>query len=361
MGLLRESSNRDNRSTIVTVGFSLVFLLVHTLVFPRDLGTELFLTAVQTVNLTDEVSEPLTAGGSYFQLAGREGYWDADAKLLLSRPKHAQAVSSGESLAWYDGTADSTVVEGLSGTLFRVDRQKYPFWTHGRLFFMDENRMALTAVDPNGQFLWRKQFSSLISSVDAVADRTAVGTLDGKVQVFDDQGLSSGSFLPGGSRLPVVFNLSLSDDGKSLLVLAGVDPKRLLVLSRGASDYRPVFHAPLDENKPWPTWLGFLDSGRTAYYEAQNALALLDLRDTQREVRIPVAGDLQQVEYLESLDLVLLVSGSDTDHRMQLHARDGRLVFRSDFQAADFLVSTQGGRLILAADQSLITLEMREE
>jgi hypothetical protein len=155
------------------------------------------------------------------------------------------------------------------------------------LFALDENRLALTALGAAGQTLWTKHFSSLISAVDANSEHTVVGTLDGKVQVFDLKGNSTGPFVPGGSRVPVIFNVAISRDGQRLLVLAGIDPKRFLLLEKGGGDFRPVFHKSLTENKPWPTWLGFLDEGQLSFHEVEEAVIINQISNGAQESLLP--------------------------------------------------------------------------
>jgi WD40 repeat protein len=252
-------------------------------------------------------------------------------------------------------------VEGLSGPLFSIKGVKYPYWAGGHLFGMDEDRLAVTAYGTSGQSLWTKHFSNLVSAMDSNGVLTAVGTLDGRVQVFDSRGNSSGPFVPGGSRLPVIYNVALSPDGTRLLVLAGVDPKRFLILEKGGADFRPVFHKPLAENKPWPTWLGFVDAGSQSYHETESSLVLTSATNTSQVSELPFSGTLEAVHFLPDRKLVLLLSVRGTQQTLQIDSLDGHTVLKVGFAAKDVLVVPSADHLMLAIDQSLVGLHLRYE
>ncbi len=359
MGLLRESSARENSAVLITVVLSVVFVFLYSLAFPRTLGKELFFVTGTAVPLPDDLNQPLKSGGSFFSLGDHQGYWGEDGALLQSIPLKPQMVTDGQRFAWYDATGDQIVVESAKGVLFQVKGQKYPYWSGGRLFALDENRLVLTSLGSEGQTLWTKHFSSLISAVDANSELTAVGTLDGKVQVFDLKGKSAGPFVPGGSRVPVVYNVSLSRDGKHLLVLAGIDPKRFILLEKGGSDFRPVFHKSLTENKPWPTWLGFLDDGQLSFHEVEEAVVINQVPNSSQESSLPFKGQLEDLHFLSSKKLILLLTNEREKQSLVVDSLEGKAVLKVTFMAKEVSLRTSGETFLLGLDQSLLTMRLR--
>jgi hypothetical protein len=358
MGLLRESTARENSAVFITVILSVVFVFLYSLAFPRTLGKELFFVAGTAVPLSDDLNQPLKPGGSFFRLGEHQGYWSEDGTLLQSLPLKPQMVTDGQRFAWYDSVGEQIVVEGIKGVLFQVKDQKYPYWSGGRLFALDENRLALTALGAAGQTLWTKHFSSLISAVDANSEHTVVGTLDGKVQVFDLKGNSAGPFVPGGSRVPVIFNVAISRDGQRLLVLAGIDPKRFLLLEKGGGDFRPVFHKSLTENKPWPTWLGFLDEGQLSFHEVEEAVIINQISNGAQESLLPFKGHLEDLHFLSAKKLILLLTNDKDKQSLVVDSLEGRPVLKVTFLAREVLLRTSGDTFLLGVDQSLLTMKL---
>lgn len=359
MGLLRESSSRERRFFLLYLSIAVFFVVFYLVLFPRPLPAELTLVPAKATPLTEVTSSKLSPQGSFFTLGNWEGYWGADGNLERAEPRRPQASASGDFLTWYDAAHNQTVVEGRQGVQFTVAGEAYPFWSQDRLFALDENRLGLKAFNDQGRPLWTKHFSSLITAVDSSKNLTVVGTLDGKVEVFNNKGESAGGFQPGGSRLPVIYNVAIAPQEKSILVLAGVDPKRFLVLERGGSDFRPVFHKALKETRPWPTPLGFLGAGNVSYYETDRGLAFLDPRSPDHEVVLPVSGSPLAVETLPGGKLVAFVQNEGTRSTLRVASTTGSSLLTLPFASGDLLLKRQGNSLFLGVDQTLLRLEVR--
>ena len=358
MGLLRESSSRDNQAVLFYTLMAVLFVLFYLLLFPRPLPAEFTLVPSQAFPLGESKADRLTSGGSFFVLGNWEGYWNAQGQLERVSARRPQATASGERMAWYDSTKGQVAVEGPQGLLFTIPGEQFPVWASQRLFTVDENRLGLKAYTANGHLQWAKHFSSILTAFDTSTNLTVVGTLDGKVQVFGSLGNSIGGFQPGGSRLSVIYNVAVAPHDKAILVLAGIDPKRFLVLERGGSEFRPVFHKALKENRPWPTPLGFLNDGSLAYYETEKGLAFLDPKSPEHEVVVQVTGSPVLLETLPVAGLVAFVQRDGDRSVLRVASPEGVSVLTLPFLARDLLLKRQGDSLFLGTDQTLLRLEV---
>lgn len=338
---------------------AVLFVVLYLLLFPRTLPPEFTLVPVQATVLSDQRSDRLTPGGSFFLLGGREGYWSPQGIVERVEPKRPQAMVWKDRLAWYDASQSRLVVESPEGVQFTLAGEQFPYWVNGRLLTLDENRMSLTRFDERGKVLWTKRFSSLITSLDATATLTSVGTLDGRLQLFGTDGRDAGLFQPGGSRLPVVYNVALAPQGGSVLVLAGVDPKRFLILEKGGSEFRPVFHKPLKESRPWPTPLGFLAEGSLAYYQTDLGLALIHPRSPEQEIVIPTRGEPFLVQGLSDARLFVFVQESAGTADLRVASVEGASLLTLPMKYQDLFVQLSGNTMYLGMDQTLLRLEIR--
>lgn len=359
MGLLRESSSRDKQFAFLYTVLAVVFVLLYLVLFPRPLPPEFTLVPAQAVPLTETKAEHLTPGGSFFVFGGWEGYWNPQGQLESAAPKRPQATAWGDRIAWYDASKAQVVVEGPQGPQFSIPGEQFPAWAGDRLFTIDENRLGLKAYGKDGRLQWAKHFASLITAFDTSNNLTVVGTLDGRIQIFGANGSPSGGFQPGGSRLPVVYNVAVAPRDGAILVLAGVDPKRFLVLERGGSEFRPVFHKPLKESHPWPTPLGFLNHGRLAYYQNEKGLAFLDPKNPDHEVVAPVQGNPVLVDNVPGTDLVTFVQKDGDRAALRVSSPQGASVMTLPFTSQDLLLDSQGSSLFVGVDQTLLRLEVK--
>jgi hypothetical protein len=143
----------------------------------------------------------------------------------------------------------------------------------------------------------------------------------------------------------------------AILVLAGVEPKRFLVLERGGSEFRPVYHKPLKENRPWPTPLGFLGPS-LAYYETDSGLAFLDPRNPHSEVSVAVEGTPLMLESLPQQTLAL-VEKRMTGSTLRVSTPTGASLLALPFTSSDLLVQRQSDVLMVGVDQTLLRFRVR--
>ena len=338
---------------------AILFVVLYLVLFPRPLPAEFTLVPSQALPLAEAKAERLSPGGSFFVLGGWEGYWNSQGELEKVTARRNQSTAWGDKLAWYDAAKGQLVVEGPQGVLFTIPGEQYPVWSAGRLFTVDENRLGLKAYNAEGRPQWAKHFASLVTAFDTSTNLTVVGTLDGKVQIFGPTGTPSGGFQPGGSRLSVIYNVAVAPRDGAILVLAGLDPKRFLVLERGGSEFRPVFHKALKENHPWPTPLGFLDGGKLAYYQTEKGLAFLDPKQPDHEVVSPVKGSPLLLQALPGTDLVSFIEREGERSALRVVSPQGTSLLTLPFSARDLLLQRQGQSLFLGADQTLLRLEVR--
>jgi hypothetical protein len=130
-------------------------------------------------------------------------------------------------------------------------------------------------------------------------------------------------------------------------------------LERGGADFRPVYHKPLKENHPWPTPVGFLNGGSTAYYQNDRGLASVDPRNPDREVVVPTQGTPEVVESLPGSKLVAFLQREGDKPALRIAAPTGASVLTLPFSAQDLLLQRQGNALLLGVDQTILRLEVR--
>ena len=130
-------------------------------------------------------------------------------------------------------------------------------------------------------------------------------------------------------------------------------------MEKGGTDFRPVFHKPLTESKPWPTWLGFLDDGLMSFHEVEDAVVIDQGSSGTRENSLRFTGQLEDLHYLPALRLVLLLSQDQGSQTLVADSLEGRPVLRILFQAKDVLFRAGTETFILGVDQSLLSLRLR--
>ncbi len=111
-----------------------------------------------------------------------------------------------------------------------------------RLLVVKTDLSGIQELAPTGDILWSRDFPAPVTSASAEADLTAAGLLNGSLMVLDRQGAVVLDARPGPSRIRVIYGVSLSQDGRLLAAVSGIDPQRITIWRRSDSGFG-VFEA----------------------------------------------------------------------------------------------------------------------
>ncbi len=350
------SSSREKNKNALWLILILLCILIYLLVFPRALGKDSFLVPLKAVSMTSLPPDSQTSYERLILVGQNVVGLTKEGEPVFFRPARTLEAVSGVNDAWYDETSDQTMVTSASGPLFHLSGKQYPYWLGQRFYTFNNDRLGVTEYDLKGNKLWSKDRTSIITALAAGPTLTVVGSLDGRISVYDKTGTTRGSFNPGGSQYPVIYNTAISSDEKHILLLSGMLPKRFLVLERGSNEFHPIFHQELSDQKPYPTPLGFLGGDRWAYFVSQQDFHLLNLK-SDHEAVMPLQGQLKSLIYDNSMGLMTSVTGGGTASILHVWSTSGRALLFSPFQAQHALLFQEGNRIILVADQFVLIMK----
>lgn len=297
-------------AAVIVIG--LVLALAHLFLFPRETRPTGSWRAESAVELTVARPDfPLNPAGEFFQYGSSLGYIDPEGGVPLWQ--QTSGVLSGNS-------ALALTFDPALGTGWIFDRNGIsetsaafvPFVRHSYLFALEENQLGFSMVDRQGKRLWSRSRAAMMTAVEAGQGVIAAGDLSGVVELYDASGSILTRYQPGGSRLEVIYQLAVSPDGSQVLVVSGMEPKRLVVLEKGTQEYIPIEHETMEDARRFPGELRFLSTGLFAFTDQDGDR--LQIRRVRSGWRIlhPIQGNIAYLGYdgkEEVFDLVTFFQG----------------------------------------------------
>lgn len=353
------SSPREKSFSFAKLSFLIILLLAYSIFFPRAIGHETFVKPVAVTPLTLKESGP--TGAFLFRLGDRFGWANEQGELVFGTALVDDLALSDTKYSFYDPKGNALIVMKGEQRLFTLPDRRYSHWSADRLFLMDENRLGAGEVSPAGKILWERTFSSLVTSMSAGKNLAAFGLTSGQLHVLDQDGTLRHSFAPGGSRIPVIYNTSVSPDDRQIALLSGIDPKRFILLERGEKEFRPVHHQNVQDESRFSTPLGFLAEGAYVYFCDGQGLSILNTKDFRKKT-LAFSGTLDFIHYEPSNDLVTMVTTTPQGSgQMAILSMDGALLSRAKFPSREVFFKIIGDKLFLGMDGNLLVLEKKEE
>lgn len=329
-------------------------LVAYTLLFPKDLGRDLYFKPLGVSTLEESSGSTSGAQSSFFILGSRFGSFNQEGKVDFSAPLLPEMSVTDKFYSWHDAAAGGVKIQGLGSSTGWIPQRTYSYWIDDRLFILDENRMGIAEHLPDGTFRWKKEYGTFITGVDAGLNLTLVGLADGRVEAYDKAGRTKLEYTPGGSRIPVVFNLALSQGESHMAIVSGLDPKRFVLLSKSRDEYRPVFHRVLSDTARTASAVGFLGQGEWAYFADQEKLILVNTQSFE-ERTVSASGSLDSSWRVEKPNLIALLSTKNNRTTLEYLTDRGKRAAGFSVPGLGNFIVEKGGKLFLGSEGRMLT------
>ena len=297
--ILWDIVDRKNKQRFITLG--LAFVLLYFFIAPRPIPKETVLLPVQFNSLestiTKEYETDFEAALIPFNQNNHVGYINYDGIVVTNQVQKGYVSLSQEYWADYEPVPDTIEIKDPYNNIVLSikDLQGYPFFLDKRIFIVGPELQSLQEINPDGSVAWTYSFAAPITTFDAAAGLIAAGSLDGTVELLDDQGRQIFSFIPGGSRLSIITGCALSQDGSKLAITSGIDQQRFLFLERlnntSTVEYKVVYHEFLSEGLRKAMYVEFVDNDGSVIFEREGGLGVYNMT-LRRTINIPLEGDI---------------------------------------------------------------------
>ena len=332
------------------VFFCAVLLLVNFFLFPRISGRELILRPKAVVEF-----ERLSIGDGppviSIQAANSVLFLDEDSRPVYYQEGQFMAVGRD----WW------AVVVGLGVEIYEPDGRlrsripiiAKPYARNDQLFLYNADNGLLHKIDPtNGVVLWRREFLSFLTALDAQGERSLVGLLDGRCLIVEDSGDILLEYRPGGSRVEAIYGGALSSDGKKLALVAGLDPQRLILLSERRNGFAPINSYETEREIRRYVKVDFLYDDALAVYESDDHVILADVgKDEIRRLEVPgVSRDWSVVGDTGTMAMYGMTSDGGV---LKIFTHHDLTLFEGRLSAGTLAMEAKGDDIFLIGEKSL--------
>ena len=321
--------NRDSRKVYGLILITILFI-VYLFFAAEPLDNEFILNAAW-INNTNPVSFKNNPGEKMipFKLGNTFGYVYEGGNLALSmelsqsgnavanqsQNVKATNVTLSESAysIWSVDQKQVNVISPDGSIIFKSDKSGLPFFSDDRRFLVFQGMDSIGEFCDDGTLAWTYRYPSVITAFDSTKDYAVAGLLDGSVEVVDNNGKMVFSFETGGSRIPVIYGLSISENGKLIALLCGHDKQRFIMLEKRRENFRIAHHKYLDSEYRFPVTIRFSEDGKYVFFPQPGKVVVFD---TTRETYGSFKIDSTDFDiFTESTQKFIIISALVSDGR----------------------------------------------
>ena len=333
----------------------LVLLAVYLLGFPRGTGQELqllpqWVSDVSRVAAAGDNAQAMgpqqRADARAFRLGDRFGYLDRDGTLLLSEAVLYDVTLTDNRFANYSEVSQTVVVQDPGGSIIgTIDAEGYPLFLGELSVLLHPDGVTVSQWRSDGVRLWRYSVAAAFSAIDAAADVTLIGAIDGRLTALDQSGGELLQYRSRSGRLPVVTAVALSSDAELAAAVLDIDPQRVVLFERSEAGYELSAELELPDSLRRPLLLQFAFSDRTLLWEERDGLGGLRIGGRGR-FALPTDGAVSGLADIPELEL-LAVTMRDENAMVLLQPPHSRPIIRLPLPDGDTFVRVDGRNLLL--------------
>jgi len=285
------------------------------------------------------------------------GYASADGKNLYSEPILYDATLGKAGFVNYASLGSDLVVQRPDG---RVDAglstRGYPEIVDERLFVFATNRSRIEEWTFDGEPIWSRDYSALITSFDARGAYLIVGLLDGGFQVIGEKGDVLYGDRLNDSRVAVIYGCTVSEDGRLFAIVHGIDPQQLSIYQRTDEGYRLAASYSMAEQFRRNRLLIIAPDENTVFVEGVDRL--WEYR-VQKDVTlsIPLAGELADSGVVGEM-MWFASTGADGHGAIAITSASGVPYMHDEFHSDVYEGRTFGRSIVIGTDTIVGRLDL---
>lgn len=345
---------------IIKKSFIILIFFGYFFVFGRQLNPEISFIPLWVESLESEEVRGKEVKGRFidFQLDGKFGYLNSDGEVLFSENLLNGVAIDNNGFINYSRQNDVLVLKDVEGQfLSTVEISGYPYFAAKRRFVISYDSNGLSEIGDDGSIVWRKAFSSSISSVSATNTSALIGTVNGKIQLLESNGNVLFSYDSKGSRINVVYGGSVSLDGEVLITVTGIDPQLLSLWKKSDKEYQVQSTWSLKSELRRHSVTGFSDDGLYAYVEADSEVLVIELKNKKLS-SIPMTGRLQNIYFYGNSNLIYFLGKDESGSYIMISETDGNILYYQRLSGDEVMLKKDLNRIILGIDKNLISYEL---
>ncbi len=349
----KEAALRRARGFLLVLGLSFFYIVI----FARSAEEELLVRPLWSLDVNDSSISAGVDKGIPFRLGSLIGYFASDGRLVFREQIIHDAALFEESFVNYSSVSETAVLRDSDGRVVRsINEPGYPLGLGERLYILHPDGGGLSEWGADGEALWSRKLPSLVTDVAAGDSMTAVGLISGEIMLLDAEGAEAARYRTLGSRIPVVYGVSMNEAAGTIAAVVGVDPQRLLFLNFRDGQLTPGVQGDLTSHFRRPVFLKFLSEYGLAAVETPNGVSFVS-PGSGRSWPLEGAGTLSGFSARPG-QMVLLSTESEGRQSIRAVVPPGRLVFRLSVEAESVFLDVRDWVSYLGIEDHILSIAL---
>lgn len=354
---------------LILIGSVVVFLL-YFLIASKPLNKDLYLFPLWSSSIENEVymstnelsSEPSKRvtenNGVYpFLMKNKFGYFSSDGKIIMAREFSDKISASSNYWCHYGHSSKEIAIYDPFGNLVTTIKNiGFVHIVKDKIYLFMPGGYGVAEYSSKGELLWKYEHTAAITAFCSTQKGVVLGYSDGKIAYLDEKGNEVFNFYPGGSAYQVISGVALSNDGRFIACVSGIEKQRILLVHIMARQYKIVKHEYLKGNLYRQVFVAFDDSSSCAIFESSDGIGIIDCKNYQihfideKEKIVDVGNDRR---------LITILTQKNDKCKLIIIEKPFQKIATTSFNTSETFLLQDKNKLFIGSTSKISAIEIR--
>lgn len=304
-------------------------------------------------------TNPISEKKLYFKLGQSMGYFTPDGEVtrFISFPYKASINESGY-VSYSENNSNATVFSPDGKELCTLKQSGFPYLSKNKIFIFQPGGTSFLMCDNEGNTKWNYSGISPISAFNTSENAVAAGFADGTICEFDLDGKLINKFAPTGSNYQGIYGIAVSNDGKLIAAISGMDRQRFLVFSIEGRNSKIIYHSYIDDEIPLQEVVYFSNDNKNVLYNHGRHISIFDI-PSKKEVDIYINGHVLKI--IENEKNFFVLSKNKDIFSVHIIEKFATLTGSFSFKAKHAFIETLDDNLYVGRDTQISCIKITKD
>ncbi len=370
---------KRNKVVNLLIVFGILFTCLYMIFAGINLKKELQLTPCWTVDFQKDLSslqkdktsvfqlktaEEITEKQIPFKLSQNLGYFTPSGKVTAFQTFSFMAsVSSDYWVIFYPDSKSQTIYKNDGQILCKIPCAGFPFIEQNKIFVFSPGGTGISSFNEEGKEIWTYESYVPVTAFKSSPSSCVAGLADGTLLYYDSNASKPQKIVPGGSDYNVILGADVSQSGKLLACVSGIEKQRFILIKLSDGQHKIIFHSYLDGNITEQTFVEFskekTDEETVVYFQYEKGMGIYSFKSNSIKT-VPIKGKILSVSEVNEKNVVFVLTQTDEKH-FSINMIDENFVNTGSitFPAKNAFMITDEGSLYIGKDSSISRFDLK--
>lgn len=346
----------------------IVFIIIYIFIGSFPLGEDVYLTPEWALDISDNDNLCIDTETGFenpdlklkpFILKDSFGYFTEEGRILKKERNGKNVSISSDWMAVYGEKNLSTQVYSPDGKQsFKIDEAGFVHIDKNRIYLFVHGGNSVCEYDSKGNRLWKYSHTAPITAFNSTSAGTVIGYSDGMLRYIDKDGKKIFDIYPGGSNFEVILGASVSEDGKTVACICGIEKQRVLLINVNVSQHKIIYHNYLKNNLRKQAFIDFDSGGRFIVFEYADGIGILDSK-TYTCSFIDEQGSIIGIGIDKSQSILNILIQNEKKCSILFVDTPGFFIGKTSFDAENTFLIQEDDKIYIGADNKILYCKIR--